>query len=76
MSSTPDMSAETGAGAWLWASGSQLCIGASPAFVPYPRTIRPIASRTTPGFRCREAAISEVQSSDPAGWPLACRAAK
>ena len=34
MSSTPDMSAETGAGAWLWASGSQLCIGASPTFVP------------------------------------------
>ena len=27
-------SAETGAGAWLCASGSQLCMGASPALVP------------------------------------------
>ena len=70
------MSAETGAGAWLWASGSQLCIGASPTFVPYPRTRSPIARRTTPGSRRWEAAISEVQSSDPAAWPLACRAAK
>ena len=30
----PEKRAETGAGAWLCASGSQLCIGARPAFVP------------------------------------------
>ena len=34
LSSTPDISALTGAGASLWASGSQVCIGARPAFVP------------------------------------------
>ena len=34
LSSTPDMSALTGAGASLCASGSHVCIGASPAFVP------------------------------------------
>ena len=30
----PDSSAETGVGAWLWASGSQRCMGARPALVP------------------------------------------
>ena len=34
LSSTPDMSALTGAGASLWASGSHVCMGASPALVP------------------------------------------
>ena len=34
LSSAPDSIAETGAGLSLCASGSQLCIGASPTFVP------------------------------------------
>jgi hypothetical protein len=41
-SSTPDMSPETGAGAWLCASGSQLCIGARPALVAKPRVAKAI----------------------------------
>ena len=31
---TPESSAETGVGAWLWASGSHRCMGARPALVP------------------------------------------
>ena len=34
LSRKPENTAETGAGAWLWASGNQLCIGARPALVP------------------------------------------
>ena len=34
LSMKPENIADTGPGAWLWASGSQLCIGASPALVP------------------------------------------
>ena len=33
-SSTPDIMAETVDGASEWASGSQVCMGARPAFVP------------------------------------------
>ncbi len=33
-SSTPLISAETGAGAWLWASASQVWNGNSPTFAP------------------------------------------
>ena len=33
-STTPERSAETGEGAWLCASGSQVWSGASPIFVP------------------------------------------
>ena len=32
----PDSTAQTGVGAWLWASGSQVCIGARPALAPNP----------------------------------------
>ena len=32
--SAPESSAETGVGAWLWASGSHMCTGARPALVP------------------------------------------
>jgi len=32
--SAPESSAETGVGAWLWASGSHMWTGARPAFVP------------------------------------------
>ncbi|EKD69484.1 MAG: hypothetical protein ACD_47C00103G0001 [uncultured bacterium] len=35
-SSTPESIAETGAGDCEWASGSQVCMGARPALVPYP----------------------------------------
>ena len=34
LSMTPEKTADTGVGAWLWASGSQVCMGESPAFVP------------------------------------------
>ena len=34
LSRAPDSMAETGAGASLWASGSQVCIGARPTLVP------------------------------------------
>jgi hypothetical protein len=43
------MSPETGAGAWLCASGSQLCIGASPALVAKPRIARATATLTSEG---------------------------
>src|ERR1700684_1971713 len=33
---TPESTAHTGDGAWLWASGSHVCIGARPTFVPNP----------------------------------------
>ena len=56
------MRAETGAGAWLWASGSQLCMGTRPTLVPYPSTMRAKASRMTPGSRRCDWATSEVQS--------------
>ena len=32
--SAPESIAETGVGAWLWASGSHMWTGAMPAFVP------------------------------------------
>ena len=35
-SSTPESNAETGLGASEWASGSQVCMGNRPAFVPKP----------------------------------------
>src|SRR5665213_2035791 len=56
------MSAETGAGAWLWASGSQVWRGANPTLVPKPRISRPAARRITPGSRWRAAAVRAVQS--------------
>ena len=34
ISDTPESSALTGLGAWLWASGSQVWNGTSPTFVP------------------------------------------
>ena len=34
--SMPESSAHTGDGAWLWASGSQVCIGTRPTLVPRP----------------------------------------
>ena len=32
----PESSAHTGDGAWLWASGSHVCMGTRPTFVPRP----------------------------------------
>ena len=34
LSSAPESRAETSDGAWLWASGSQLCRGARPILAP------------------------------------------
>ena len=43
----PDNIADTGAGLSLWASGSQLCIGAKPTLVPYPTSTSRKAMSTT-----------------------------
>ena len=48
-SRTPDSIADAGAGAWLCASGSHVCIGASPIFVPYPTRKNRNASRRKRG---------------------------
>ena len=51
------MVAESGAGASEWASGSQVCMGASPALVPYPTSRKTNASRMTSG--CRDGGDSQ-----------------
>jgi len=52
LSSTPESRAQIGEGAWLWASGSQVCIGASPALVPKPtNTSRKAAEVAAAGSR-------------------------
>ena len=46
-SSTPLINAETGAGAWLWASASQVWNGTSPALAPLsPMAFQPWISST------------------------------
>src|SRR5439155_17447732 len=60
---TPDISALTGAGASLCASGSHVCMGASPAFVPYPIKRKTKANWTTRGESCGPRAISVDQHS-------------
>ena len=49
LSSTPESRAETGLGAWEWASGSQVCMGNRPALVPKPITINAKARRMSVG---------------------------
>ena len=55
------MSPETGAGAWLCASGSQLCMGASPALVAKPSTARAPPARISAGSSGRPAWLSTSQ---------------
>src|SRR3989338_2408658 len=50
----PDKSAETGDGASMCASGSQVCMGASPILVPYP-TKRKITLNFNQGMASEEA---------------------
>ena len=57
-SSTPLISADTGAGAWLCASASQVWNGTRPTLAPYPISSRPPASRVTPGSRRAACAAS------------------
>ena len=64
-SSTPDISPETWAGAWLCASGSQLCIGASPALVARPSAasanpIRAVSVRPGCPTRSAQDRVAEV----------------
>src|SRR6266852_8085685 len=68
-SSTPDIMAEIGDGASEWASGSHVCIGASPAFVPYPTRMNANASCRSCGCSEGAAARSTVQFNDPGTSP-------
>src|SRR6266852_7999005 len=68
-SSTPDIMAEIGDGASECASGSHVCIGASPAFVPYPMRMNANASCRSCGCSEGAAARSTVQFNDPGTSP-------
>ena len=72
-SSTPDMRPDTGAGAWLCASGSQLCIGAKPALVANPRIASAPPALISAGSNGRVVALSENQ--DSVGCPALLEAA-
>src|ERR1022692_2067740 len=61
-SRTPERSALTGVGASPWASGSHVCMGARPAFVPRPTMTKTKATLTTPELRRPELATILVQS--------------
>ena len=74
-SRTPLISADTGAGAWLWASASQVWNGTRPALAPYPISSSPAAIRVTAGSRPPALASSTSKSSADAP-PPACREAK
>src|SRR5216684_6599471 len=75
-SSAPDIKAEIGEGASEWASGSQVCIGASPAFVPYPMRRNANASCSSCG--CSDGAVARrtVQFSDPGTSPAVATKSK
>ncbi|SRR5258706_7261549 len=60
----PENIAETGAGAWLWASGSHVCMGASPALVPNPTKTNRNPTRSVAGSR-READARSVVHNIP-----------
>ena len=61
----PESSALMGLGAWLCASGSQLCTGARPALVPYPTSTKMKASFMVSGFSRGATFLSTVQFSAP-----------
>src|SRR6266851_5744745 len=75
-SSTPDIRAEIGDGASAWASGSHVCIGARPAFVPYPMRRNANASCSSCG--CSDGAVARrtVQFSDPGTSPAVATKSK
>src|SRR5258705_10130873 len=62
-SRTPDIIADSGEGASECASGSHMCIGASPALVPKPTSRNTNASRATCGCSAVAAARNDVQCS-------------
>ena len=62
-SSTPDIIADKGDGASECASGSHVCVGASPALVPKPTSRNTNASRATCGCSAAAASRSAVQCS-------------
>ena len=68
-SSTPDIIAEIAGGASECASGSQVCIGASPAFVPYPIRMNAKASCSSSGCSDGAASRSTSQFNDPGTSP-------
>ena len=61
LSSAPESIAETGAGPSLCASGSQVCIGASPTLVPKPISTRRKESSASMGLRCGAIRASDAQ---------------
>ena len=63
LSRNPENIADTGAGAWLCASGSQEWIGASPALVPYPTSTKTKANFISVGSRCASLDARCVQNS-------------
>ena len=59
---TADRSPLMGLGAWLWASGSQVCIGTNPTFVPNPTIISTMAILIMLGSSSEACSISAGQS--------------
>ena len=72
LSSTPDKRADAGLGASLWASGSQVCMGASPILVPYPTRMKTNPALSHMGSRVLAApARAEKESGVPVfAWPM------
>jgi len=71
LSRTAERRALMGVGDWLWASGSQVCIGARPAFVPRPTTMKMKATFTRAGSSWSATARSADQSRVSAPSPSA-----
>jgi hypothetical protein len=61
-SSTADSRPLTGLGAWLWASGSHVCIGTKPTLVPNPRITSAVPIFIRLGSSLSAASMREVQS--------------
>ena len=62
-SSTADSNPLTGLGAWLWASGSHVCMGTNPTLVPNPRITRAVPIFIRLGSSLSAASMSDVQSN-------------
>jgi hypothetical protein len=67
-SSAPDISAETTDGDSLWASGSHVCSGARPIFVPYPTSRKMRAARSQIGFSRGPEATRSPSTSGICPW--------
>ena len=62
LSSTADSSPLMGLGAWLCASGSHVCMGTNPTFVPNPMMISTVAILIMLGSSSEACSISWGQS--------------